>query len=121
MARAVRRTQVKHWTVAAALILVVLTGVASHYGVPPPRPRGQDGAPAVVIPAGRFIWGDDENAPRRALFVDRFLLDTYEVTVGRYAAFVHASGEVKLPDDWENGPAAAGCRPAGCRGRLVRR
>jgi formylglycine-generating enzyme required for sulfatase activity len=62
---------------------------------------GKDGAPAVLIPAGAFVAGDDENSPRRELFVDAFYLDRYEVTVGRYARFLEATGNVRPPEEWE--------------------
>jgi len=62
---------------------------------------GKDGAPAVLIPAGAFVAGDDENSPRREIFVDAFYLDRYEVTVGRYASFLKATGNVRPPDEWE--------------------
>lgn len=63
---------------------------------------GKDGAPAVLIPARAFVAGDDENSPRRELFVDAFYLDRYEVTVGRYASFLKASGNVSPPEAWDS-------------------
>jgi formylglycine-generating enzyme required for sulfatase activity len=62
---------------------------------------GKDGALAVLIPAGSFVAGDDENTPRRELFVEPFYLDKYEVTVGRYASFLKATGNLRPPEDWE--------------------
>ena len=62
---------------------------------------GKDGAPAALIPGGTFIMGDDEESPRREIFLDAFYLDRYEVTVARYAAFMRATGNVKPPDEWE--------------------
>jgi formylglycine-generating enzyme required for sulfatase activity len=61
----------------------------------------KDGAPAVLIPAGAFIMGGGENSPRREIFVDNFYMDKYEVTVGRYAAFLKDSVNVKPPEYWE--------------------
>jgi formylglycine-generating enzyme required for sulfatase activity len=62
---------------------------------------GKDGAPSVLIPAGAFVAGDDETSPRRELFVDGFYLDRYEVTVGRYASFLKATGNVRPPEEWQ--------------------
>ena len=44
---------------------------------------GKDDAPAVLIPAARFIMGDDEDSPRRDIYLDAFYMDKYEVTVSR--------------------------------------
>jgi len=62
----------------------------------------KDGAPAVLIPSGAFVMGDDEEAPRREVFVDAFYIDKFEVTVARYAAFLKATGNVKLPGEWQS-------------------
>jgi formylglycine-generating enzyme required for sulfatase activity len=69
---------------------------------------GTDGAPAVLIPAGAFIMGDDENSPRREIFLDAFYLDKYEVTVARYAKFLKATGNVRPPDEWETADVQSG-------------
>ena len=62
---------------------------------------GKDSAPAILIPAGSFIMGDDENSPRREIFVDAFYLDKFEITVARYAKFLQATGNVKTPEEWD--------------------
>lgn len=62
---------------------------------------GNDGAPAVVIPAGAFVMGDDEESLRREIFVDAFYMDKYEITVSRYAKFLEATGKVRPPDEWD--------------------
>lgn len=62
---------------------------------------GTDGAPAALIPTGTFIMGDDEESPRREIFLDAFYLDRYEVTVARYAAFMKDTGNLKSPDQWD--------------------
>jgi formylglycine-generating enzyme required for sulfatase activity len=89
---------------AAATAVIVLISVGLFYGLKA-RSRtdviGKDGAPAVLIPAGTFIMGDDENSPRREIFVSTFYMDKYEVTVGRYAAFLKANGNVKPPEEWD--------------------
>lgn len=119
---------------AAAAAGMVLIGAGLFYGL---KARsgltrlGKDGAPTVLIPAGSFVMGDDENSPRRGIFVDAFYMDKFEVTVGRYAKFLEATGNVRLPEEWENaniqsdselpvvgvnwGEAAGYCRWAGRR------
>ena len=62
---------------------------------------GKDGAPAVLVPAGNFIMGDDEESPRRELYLDAYYIDRYEVTTARYAKFLEATGSVAPPEDWE--------------------
>jgi formylglycine-generating enzyme required for sulfatase activity len=61
---------------------------------------GKDGAPAVLIPAASFIMGDDEDSPRRDIYLDAFYMDRYEVTVSRYAKFLTATGNVQPPEEW---------------------
>ena len=63
----------------------------------PPLPvtiTGNDGAPMVLIPAGEFTMGseqgDDDEQPVHRVVLDRFYLDTFEVTNGRFAKFVAA-------------------------------
>jgi formylglycine-generating enzyme required for sulfatase activity len=67
---------------------------------------GKDAAPAVLIPAASFIMGDDEDSPRRDIYLDAFYMDKYEVTVSRYAKFLTATGNVRLPEEWpgDNNP-----------------
>ena len=62
---------------------------------------GKDGAPAVLVPAGNFIMGDDQESPRRELYLDAYYIDRYEVTTARYAKFLEATGSVAPPEDWE--------------------
>jgi len=102
IAREFRRKRLKLLAVAftaAALVAAVLYALYFHKGN---EFAGKDGAPAVLIPAGSFVMGDDENSPRREIFVDAFYLDKFEVTVGRYAKFLEATGNVKAPEEWEN-------------------
>ena len=63
----------------------------------PPLPvtiTGNDGAPMVLVPAGEFTMGseqgDDDEQPVHRVVLDRFYLDTFEVTNGRFAKFVAA-------------------------------
>jgi formylglycine-generating enzyme required for sulfatase activity len=88
---------------AAALCLSVLLLGGIFYGVDRRGKAeivGKDGAPAVLIPAGNFVMGDDENSPRREIYLAGFYMDRYEVTVGRYAKFLEATGALKKPDGW---------------------
>lgn len=54
----------------------------------PVRPRGDDGATLITIPAGRFAMGPD----RRAVWLDAFAVDETPVTNRRFALFVEATG-----------------------------
>jgi formylglycine-generating enzyme required for sulfatase activity len=56
----------------------------------------------MMVPAGIFTMGDDEESPLREIFVDAFYLDKYEVTTARYAKFLQATGSVNAPDGWED-------------------
>ena len=90
---------------ACGLLLAGLAATASyvywsHREVPQER-VGKDGAPAALVPAGTFTMGDDEESPRREIFVSTFYLDRYEVTTSRYARFLDATGSVRPPDEWE--------------------
>ena len=48
----------------------------------------------VLVPAGEFTMGseqgDDDEQPVHRVVLDRFYLDTFEVTNGRFAKFVAA-------------------------------
>jgi formylglycine-generating enzyme required for sulfatase activity len=61
---------------------------------------GKDGAPAVMIPTGGFMMGDDEESPLREVYVSGFYIDKYEVTVARYAKFLKTTGGVRPPEYW---------------------
>jgi formylglycine-generating enzyme required for sulfatase activity len=100
---------------AAMGLCVVLVSAGLFYGarVLWHRPwSAKDGAPAVLIPAGSVILGDDEDSPRREVFVGAFYLDTFEVTLARYGAFLKATGNLRLPEEWpEGGIGAVGDLP----------
>ena len=97
-----RGKRLKQFTAASAFGAIVAAGVFYFLATQNKQERtAQDGAPAVLIPAGSFVMGDDENSPRREIFVDAFYMDKYEVTVARYAAFLKATGNVKPPEEWE--------------------
>ena len=88
----------------AAAVTAAVTAAVIFYGRAE-RDRmtrtGKDGAPAILVPGGTFIMGDDEDSPRRELFVEAFYMDKYEVTVGRYAGFMKATGNLKAPEEWD--------------------
>jgi formylglycine-generating enzyme required for sulfatase activity len=88
----------------AALAIAAVAAIAAALLTqrePGPVTTGKDGAPSVLIPAGTFTLGDDEQSPLREVRLDAFYLDQYEVTVARYAAFLQATGGVSLPDEWD--------------------
>jgi hypothetical protein len=94
--------RVKPFAAALAIVAIVCAGL--FYANDRRKQRefiSKDGAPAVLISAGSFVMGDDENSPRRKIFVDNFYMDKYEVTVGRYGAFLKASVNFKPPEYWE--------------------
>ena len=54
--------------------------------------------PMVKVPAGSFLRGSPDHAgraderPRRTIYLDAFLIDTYEVTNAQYLDFISATG-----------------------------
>ena len=97
-----RRRRLKRMIATAAAVVAVCAAI--YYGLKGQSNNqlvGKDGAPAVMIPAGTFLMGDDESSPRREVFVDAFYLDKHEVTVARYGGFLKATGNVKPPEEWE--------------------
>jgi len=58
----------------------------------------------VLVPAGEFTMGsamgDPDERPPHQVYLDSFLIDTYEVTVGQYATFLKEGGG-HPPSDWE--------------------
>lgn len=98
------------YRLAAAMGVVLLAAVGVWLALPdrtsPGERIGRDGAPAVLVPAGPFVMGDDEYSPRREVFVDAFYIDRYEVTVGRYAKFLAATASLRAPEAWESADLA---------------
>jgi formylglycine-generating enzyme required for sulfatase activity len=98
-----RRRLLKNF--ATGLAAAILIGIAGYFYLAnrqtPREITGKDGARAVLVLAGNFIMGDDEDAPLREIYVDAFYLDKYEVTTSRYAKFFQATGSAKPPEDWE--------------------
>jgi len=95
----------RKWLKRAAAVsgLLVLGAAAIFYGIDARdgvESVGKDGAPAVLIPAGKFVMGGDENSPRREMFLDAFYMDRYEITVARYGNFLKATGKLNEPDDF---------------------
>lgn len=68
---------------------------------------GQDGAPMVLVPAGEFLYGFDN----QRMSLPAFYMDFYEVTTSRYAAFLQATSHSQ-PKFWEDvRPASDGDLP----------
>ncbi len=82
------------------LAAVAVTWYLANRGTPATR-DGKDGAPAALVPAGKFTMGDDENSPVRQLFVDAFYMDRFETTTARYAKFLESTGSDHVPDFWD--------------------
>jgi formylglycine-generating enzyme required for sulfatase activity len=103
------RERLKQFAAATAIVAALAVGVFYFFVVQKKQGYvGKDGGPAVLIPAGSFIMGDDENSPRRRIYVDSFYLDKFEVTVGRYAAFLKSTGNIKPPEQWETADLQSG-------------
>src|SRR5512134_80113 len=87
-----RRVRARGWRIAktwaAGIAVCALLGASVAWFVnrePARETIGKDGAHAVLVPAGNFQMGDDEEAPRREVYVDAFNMDKREVTVARFA------------------------------------
>ena len=66
-------------------------------GAPAEEIIGRDGAPAGLIRGGSFVMGDDQESPRREIYLDAFYIDRFEVTLGRYSKFSAATGSLERP------------------------
>jgi sulfatase modifying factor 1 len=98
-----------------AMVLVVLIIVHSSQSAlaqnvqPAAEFTGKDGAPLVLIPAGPFPMGvppgdrdgGRDEYPRHEVFIDAFYMDKYEITNGRYLAFVKATDH-RVPQNPRN-------------------
>jgi formylglycine-generating enzyme len=83
---------------------VVLWAAEPSAAQPSPKPAnevvGKDGAPMILVPAGLFPMGvpkgdrdgGRDEYPRHEVVLDHYYIDKYEVTHGRYAEFVKATG-----------------------------
>jgi formylglycine-generating enzyme required for sulfatase activity len=98
-----RRAQLKKLATVLAVAGIVATGVllVELRKDPGPEAKGRDGTTALLVPAGTFTMGDDENSPRREIYLDSFYIDRHEVTTARYAKFLEATGSVQTPEGWE--------------------
>jgi formylglycine-generating enzyme required for sulfatase activity len=76
------------------------TPTARDAGQPAREIPGKDGAVALLVPAGAFVMGDDENSPRREVSLESFYMDADEVTTSRYAKFLEATGQTSRPEYW---------------------
>jgi formylglycine-generating enzyme required for sulfatase activity len=95
-----RRAKLK--TAAATLVIAgsVCAGAYAYWIFRDPA-VATDGAPAVFVPAGNFLMGDDVDSPARHVYLDSFYIDKHEVTVARYAVFLKTTGGARPPDRWE--------------------
>jgi formylglycine-generating enzyme required for sulfatase activity len=103
MARARRRRLILRIVpigMACALIALAAIWYLAGRGASTTR-VGKDGAPAMLVPAGKFTMGDDEASPVRQLFVDAFYMDRFETTTARYAKYLESIGSDKAPDFWD--------------------
>ncbi len=85
-----------------------LTGDTSGYGKTVSA-QSQDPS-MVLVPSGEFTMGsptgDVDERPPHQIYLDSYLIDKYEVTVGQYAEFLQQAGG-NAPSDWKamNQPA----------------
>jgi sulfatase modifying factor 1 len=101
LSSATRRKRVSYIVAGLALAAAVLGGTFYMMkGQSRSEMVGKDGAPAVLISGGTFIMGDDEESPRREIFVAPFYMDKFEITVARYAGYLKATGNVGAPEEW---------------------
>lgn len=106
------------WGVAGALLVGLCTmgaGEPSKDGVVG-GPTGKDGAPMVVIPDGDFLMGTNDGAsnerPEHKVWVKRYAIDQYEVTISLYAKFLEAARYAPPPTWDDEAVTSAGNRPA---------
>jgi formylglycine-generating enzyme required for sulfatase activity len=103
---ALARRRALRWKVgtgmAAAALIAAGAWFARSHGDAASEITGNDGAPAALVPAGNFTRGDDEESPRREIYLDAFYIDRFEITTGRYAKFLAATGASRPPDGWES-------------------
>jgi formylglycine-generating enzyme required for sulfatase activity len=106
------------WSLRPDVVAGDSTGTVPPQSITVPNPNATgtlttrsvrlDSAPEVLVPAGAFIMGDDEESARRERYVDAFYINQHEVTVAQYASFLSATGSVRPPDDWESASPATG-------------
>ncbi|MBM4132499.1 MAG: formylglycine-generating enzyme family protein [Nitrospira sp.] len=96
---------------------VMLTGLMTlGAGEAPPGPLGKDGAPMVVIPEGEFLMGSNDGAgnerPEHKVWLKRYAIDQYEVTINLYAKFLESAKRGPPPTWDDEAVTSAGNRPA---------
>ncbi|MDH5426745.1 MAG: SUMF1/EgtB/PvdO family nonheme iron enzyme [Nitrospirota bacterium] len=115
--------ELKNWDIKISDILVEKLPEKDQHVVQPKNPKilkppgplsnsflsptkiGKDGAPMVLVPDGEFLKGSrsfKDNPPRKTL-VKAFYIDTYEVTVERYAKFLKQGSDTqRIPAGWDD-------------------
>ncbi len=85
-------------------------------GAVPPGPLGKDGAPMAVIPEGEFLMGSNDGAsnerPEHKVWLKRYAIDQYEVTISLYAKFLESAKHGPPPTWDDDAVTSAGNRPA---------
>ncbi len=75
------------FAIAVLLVAPIRTAGAASL---PKKITSSDGAPMVLVPAGKFIMGsnsgDDSEEPRRKVYIDGFYIDKYELTNAGFRA-----------------------------------
>jgi len=64
---------------------------------------GRDGAPMVLIPSGEFVMGSSaasDERPAHRVHLDAYYIDTFEVTISRYAKFLDTVATQQAPHQW---------------------
>ena len=94
-------------TLGLLLFCLLTTGCVSSQQQMEREIIGKDSAPMVLIPAGEFHYGDNN----QRMSLPAFYMDKYELTTSRYAAFLRATGREK-PFQWnEVSQVSDGDRP----------
>lgn len=97
------------WIIVAGITTLTQASAADRAGNVPAEITGKDGAPMILIPAGPFPMGvpkgdrdgGRDEYPRHEVALDAYYIDKYEVTHGRYAEFVKATGH-RIPENPKN-------------------
>ncbi|MDE3017524.1 MAG: SUMF1/EgtB/PvdO family nonheme iron enzyme [Nitrospirota bacterium] len=111
------------WGVAGLLLVGLVTvGAADPSkdgpagGPTPGGPTGKDGAPMIVIPEGEFLMGSNDGAanerPEHKVWLKRYAIDQYEVTISLYAKFLEGAKHGPPPTWDDEAVTSAGNRPA---------
>ena len=101
---------------AGFIVVAVLTVGADQPPAGPAAPLGKDGAPMLLIPEGPFTMGSNDGfgneRPEHTVWLPRYAIDQYEVTIGLYVKFMQATVQ-KPPTTWdEDSVTVAPDRPA---------